>query len=108
MVYLTTDIFSIKPVLADFINLAIVINSTTRIGLFAGNLLVERSLDIDVGAKVLVQGEEPVPDRVGIDSIFVEMFLHKDVGDGSQLHANDLGQIKVLLAPAWQKCSLNL
>ena len=101
MVYLTTDIFSIKPILADFVNLAIVIDSATRFGPFTGNLLVERSLDIDVGAKVLVQGEEPVPDRVGIDSIFVEMFLHKDVGDGSQLHPNDLWQIKVLFTPAW-------
>lgn len=100
--FLTTDIFSVKSTLANLIDLASVINTTSRCGFLAGNPLVLGTLHIDVGTEVLVQVKEPIPDLVRLNAITVQVLLDKDVSDGCQLHPNDLGQVKVLFSPAYE------
>ena len=79
---LTTHIFSTQSCLANLINFAPVIDATSRPWRVTGDLLGSGDLDIDVGPEILVKGEEPLPDLVGINAIPVQMFLDKDIGDG--------------------------
>ena len=104
---LTTNIGPVEPIPADLINLTLVVNPTSAALLLAGDLVRGRRFDIDVLAKFVVEREEPGADLVGLNPIAVEVLLGEDVRDGGQLHANDLGQVKVLLGPAcyWIKVS---
>ena len=78
----TTNILTVEAILADFVDATLVINSTFGWGFLTRNPLILWTLDIDVGAEVLVQGQEPVPDLVGVYAILVQVLLHKYVSYG--------------------------
>ena len=67
----TANVLAVEAILADFVDATLVINSTFGWGFLTRNPLVLGTLDIDVGAEVLVQGQKPVPDLVGVYAILV-------------------------------------